>query len=409
MSTPNNRPTALAGILALALIVAACGADATENAVAEQPEAAIESIDDSDVTPEVLGETEESEDSEESDDGEDEGEGADFGSALDDIADENAAALAAEEARVADEAAAAETQADQDALDDQLDAEAELFGDGEGPDPDAEGEESDDDESDDDSDDESDDDESDDDSDDESDDDESDDDESDDDESDDGESDDDSDDDADDSDSDGDESDDDESDDGESDDDTDDDADDSDSDDLSDIEVDVEETLEPQNFAIVNVPRGVNLRSGPNASSGLVAGIEGDRILTGTGITEGSWTQVQIDGLTGWVLTEFLLATDAVDPGAADVSTDESADDSDSGDLSGIEASVDAAAGDTFSVVDVELGINIRSAPGIESVIIGNAFLGDTVTATGNVVDGWIEVESNGLTGWASSDRLVAN
>ena len=396
MSTPNNRPTALAGILAFALIVAACGADATENAVAEQPEAAIESIDDSDVTPEVLGETEESEDSDESDDGEDEGEGADFGSALDDIADENAAALAAEEARVADEAAAAETQADQDALDDQLDAEAELFGDGEGPDPDAEGEESDDDESDDDSDDESDDDESDDD-------------ESDDDESDDGESDDDSDDDADDSDSDGDESDDDESDDGESDDDTDDDADDSDSDDLSDIEVDVEETLEPQNFAIVNVPRGVNLRSGPNASSGLVAGIEGDRILTGTGITEGSWTQVQIDGLTGWVLTEFLLATDAVDPGAADVSTDESADDSDSGDLSGIEASVDAAAGETFSVVDVELGINIRSAPGIESVIIGNAFLGDTVTATGNVVDGWIEVESNGLTGWASSDRLVAN
>ena len=391
MSTPNNRPTALAGILALALIVAACGADATENAVAEQPEAAIESIDDSDVTPEVLGETEESEESEESDDGEDEGEGADFGSALDDIADENAAALAAEEARVADEAAAAETQANQDALDDQLDAEAELFGDGEGPDPDAEGEESDDDESDDDSDDESDDDESDD-----------------------GESDDDSDDDADDSDSDGDESDDDESDDdesddGESDDDTDDDADDSDSDDLSDIEVDVEETLEPQNFAIVNVPRGVNLRSGPNASSGLVAGIEGDRILTGTGITEGSWTQVQIDGLTGWVLTEFLLATDAVDPGAADVSTDESADDSDSGDLSGIEASVDAAAGETFSVVDVELGINIRSAPGIESVIIGNAFLGDTVTATGNVVDGWIEVESNGLTGWASSDRLVAN
>ena len=396
MSTPNKRPTALAGILAFALIVAACGADATENAVAEQPEAAIESIDDSDVTPEVLGETEESEDSDESDDGEDEGEGADFGSALDDIADENAAALAAEEARVADEAAAAETQADQDALDDQLDAEAELFGDGEGPDPDAEGEESDDDESDDDSDDESDDDESDDD-------------ESDDDESDDGESDDDSDDDADDSDSDGDESDDDESDDGESDDDTDDDADDSDSDDLSDIEVDVEETLEPQNFAIVNVPRGVNLRSGPNASSGLVAGIEGDRILTGTGITEGSWTQVQIDGLTGWVLTEFLLATDAVDPGAADVSTDESADDSDSGDLSGIEASVDAAAGETFSVVDVELGINIRSAPGIESVIIGNAFLGDTVTATGNVVDGWIEVESNGLTGWASSDRLVAN
>ena len=159
----------------------------------------------------------------------------------------------------------------------------------------------------------------------------------------------------------------------------------------------------------MNVPRGVNLRSGPNASSGLVAGIEGDRILTGTGITEGSWTQVQIDGLTGWVLTEFLLATDAVDPGAADVSTDESADDSDSGDLSGIEASVDAAAGETFSVVDVELGINIRSAPGIESVIIGNAFLGDTVTATGNVVDGWIEVESNGLTGWASSDRLVAN
>ena len=60
-------------------------------------------------------------------------------------------------------------------------------------------------------------------------------------------------------------------------------------------------------------------------------------------------------------------------------------------------------------MVNVEDGLNVRIAPGLDREIIANVPLGETVTATGNTVDGWTEVLTNGIIGWASTDRLSSN
>ena len=139
---------------------------------------------------------------------------------------------------------------------------------------------------------------------------------------------------------------------------------------------------------------GLNLRSGPDGSSDVLAGIEKDRIFTATGNVNGSWTEVQIDGLTGWVLGEFLVETTAADaPVVAETSVVDN----------------NPAAPATLTVVNVDAGVNIRSGPGVDNPIVGGAALGETVTATGNVSGDWTEVEHDGITGWASTDRLAAN
>ena len=153
----------------------------------------------------------------------------------------------------------------------------------------------------------------------------------------------------------------------------------------------LEEPAAPVRFEIVNVPRGLNLRSGPGASFDVIAGIERDRILTGTGNQDGNWTEVSIDGLTGWVLGEHLSTTTAFDQTIDPADT------------------VAAPAPVTFTVVGVDVGLNLRSGPGLNNDVIGNALLGDTVPATGNSIDGWVEIEANGVIGWVSSDFLSTN
>jgi len=73
---------------------------------------------------------------------------------------------------------------------------------------------------------------------------------------------------------------------------------------------------EPQRLAIVNVPLGLNLRTGPGLGYDVIVGITKDRIVTATGNTDGDWTEVTIDGDSGWMSSLFLEPTNAEDPGA---------------------------------------------------------------------------------------------
>jgi hypothetical protein len=71
------------------------------------------------------------------------------------------------------------------------------------------------------------------------------------------------------------------------------------------------EPAEPVMWAIVGVPVGLNLRSGPATTFDVLVGVEKDKLLTGTGMTKGSWTQVISDGTTGWVVSAYLEAVPA--------------------------------------------------------------------------------------------------
>ncbi len=145
-------------------------------------------------------------------------------------------------------------------------------------------------------------------------------------------------------------------------------------------------------YAIVGVDRGLNVRASASVNSDLVYQVERDRVLTGTGNEDGAWAEVTIDGFTGFVPRQYLAETDAVDPVVTTTTT-----------------AAPSTTPATFTVVNVEAGVNLRSGPGVGNAIVGGAALGEIVTATGNVADGWTEVTHDGTTGWASSDRLAAN
>lgn len=181
------------------------------------------------------------------------------------------------------------------------------------------------------------------------------------------------------------------------------DADDADTDaDGADADGETEDTepTVPTRFAITGVDVGLNLRAGAGASFDVVAGIERDRVLTATGNVQDGWTEVQIDGLTGWVLGEFLVETEAVDtpPVAAPATT-----------VAPAPSTTVAPAPTSFTVANVDAGVNLRGGPSADSAIVGGAALGETVTATGNVSGAWTEVTFNGTTGWAISSALQAN
>ena len=71
------------------------------------------------------------------------------------------------------------------------------------------------------------------------------------------------------------------------------------------------------------VSAGVNVRSGPTADSDRISSLADRDQVEVTGTTENGWTQVVVDGLVGWVNSDYLSETTpgaAPDPGAAALS-----------------------------------------------------------------------------------------
>ncbi len=72
---------------------------------------------------------------------------------------------------------------------------------------------------------------------------------------------------------------------------------------------DAEAQLAAQPMAIVNVPVGLNLRTGPGVDFEVIVGVTKDRIVTATGNVAGEWTEVEVDGDTGWMASVYLAPT----------------------------------------------------------------------------------------------------
>ncbi len=180
--------------------------------------------------------------------------------------------------------------------------------------------------------------------------------------------------------------------------------------------------IEAVRYAIRGVDWGLNVRSGASADTELVTQVEKDRILTGTGLQNAEWVEIDVDGAVGWVRLEFLVETNAVEavdptpaeptpetPAPEDTAEEPSTPDSSPSEPERSESAPDNAAPATLVVVDVTTRLNLRNGPGAQSDVVGGIPLGATVVATGNATNVWTEVTYDGLTGWARSDRLRAN
>ncbi len=154
-----------------------------------------------------------------------------------------------------------------------------------------------------------------------------------------------------------------------------------------------------EQYEIVNVPVGLNLRSGPGVGFDVVLGIPKDRVVVALGEEQDGWMKVAIDGETGWVASSYLQPTDREDPGPATAVPQTAGDAAE-------EITVGVTSPQRLLVVDVDTGLNLRSGPGVEQTVVGSALLGDAVQSTGRFVDDWMEITAGGVTGWAASAYL---
>lgn len=126
----------------------------------------------------------------------------------------------------------------------------------------------------------------------------------------------------------------------------------------------------------------VNIRSAADQNSSAVGSATIGASFTRTGVS-GEWSQVQYNGGTAYIKTEF-LTTDASQTSKSST------------------ASM-AAAGETIRLSDT---INVRSSMGENADRLGVAYAGENVKVVESYAEGWSKVEWNGQTGYVKTDLL---
>lgn len=126
----------------------------------------------------------------------------------------------------------------------------------------------------------------------------------------------------------------------------------------------------------------VNVRQEPNESAAILGKLESGASITVNGSTEDGWSQVDYNGTTGYVKSEYLSAEAAVQETA---------------DVSG------PAPGSTVNLTNT---INIRSSMSETASKVGVAYAGDSVTVEMNYAEGWSKVTWNNKTGYAKTEFI---
>ena len=123
---------------------------------------------------------------------------------------------------------------------------------------------------------------------------------------------------------------------------------------------------------------GVNMRDVPNGN--IVATLnQGDKI-TPTGKTSGAWSEVTVNGKTGYVYTSYLTGTGANNSSEKLTET-----------------------GDTVYAVS---GVNVRSAPSVNGSTVLTTLVKDQKVERIGTTNGWSKVKVGNITGYVYSDYL---
>lgn len=138
---------------------------------------------------------------------------------------------------------------------------------------------------------------------------------------------------------------------------------------------------------------GVNLRSEPSGT--VLSTLVQDQKVELTGKTSGNWTQVKVNGLTGYVYNTYLSSTKG---GSADTSNDDTTTSRDDSDVKVTKVN---------ETVYATAGVNVRDYPSSsDSNVITVLSKGQSVKRTGKTANGWSRIEVGGITGYVYSDYL---
>lgn len=130
----------------------------------------------------------------------------------------------------------------------------------------------------------------------------------------------------------------------------------------------------------------VNVRSGPGTSYKVVGTLNPAQAVTSS-TSQGGWYKITApSGLTGWVYQTYLRAS-----GGSAAS-------------SGSGATSSTTAAGTARAISA---VNIRSAAGTASTVVGTLAKGASIPVTGKTSGGWTEVVYNGANRWISTNYLT--
>ena len=167
-----------------------------------------------------------------------------------------------------------------------------------------------------------------------------------------------------------------------------------------------EENVHPVHFGsdplpdtmIAAVP--VNVRSdSANAGKVLTVAERGQQVQI-TGRPDGGWVPVSVNGKSGWIYGRYLTTGKAA-AAPAKPKTDAKNDSSTSRDQ--CRPALGNAATRTTS------GLNMRTAPSPSGQVINQLASGAGVQVTGEVHGNWVQIRTNGYTGWAYRTHLTGN
>ena len=133
----------------------------------------------------------------------------------------------------------------------------------------------------------------------------------------------------------------------------------------------------------------VNVRLTPGTDGGVLTTLDKGATVTVTGETD-NWFRVDINGNAGYIRKDFLVYPQNAD-------TAEKPD-----------QNAEAAQNGSSSTMTASADVNIRTAPGTDSEVIGSLGAGQSVTVIGEQ-DGWVIVSVNGQTGYVAKDYLSAS
>lgn len=134
---------------------------------------------------------------------------------------------------------------------------------------------------------------------------------------------------------------------------------------------------------------GINVRSGPGLDSPVVGTFGGGQRVESTGPAENGWLPVRFMGETAYVSVDYV--TSVPRPGGAEPAPEQPA---------------PQEPGNPAGTAWVTTTLNVRSGPGIDNEVVGQLNRGDQVNTTGEVRDGWTQIEHGGGTAWVASRYL---
>ncbi|WP_305070120.1 SH3 domain-containing protein [Microlunatus sp. Gsoil 973] len=129
---------------------------------------------------------------------------------------------------------------------------------------------------------------------------------------------------------------------------------------------------------------GVNIRSGPGTSYGIVGGLARGQSITAVGKPHNGWVKVSFNGGTAYVSAQYL-------------------------DLSGAVSSATPVTIYTQGNKIASATLNVRSSPSLTSKIIGYISDGQAVSLTGKQSKGFAEVLYGGQRAWVTAQYLISS